>query len=69
MEKKGARTFFQEKKGARSFFDIPKEGGQHFFSKESRGLTLLFWGEKGSRTFVSQEFCFGFDIGQNGNGF
>ena len=64
--KKGVTTFFQEKKGGRGvFFDIPKERGQHFFRGKVGGLTLLFWGEKGSKTFfVSQEFHFGFDIGQ-----
>ena len=37
QRKKGGEDFFQDKKGARIFFDIPKEGGQHFFSRESRG--------------------------------
>ena len=58
-------TFFKKKRGARRFFDIPEEGAKLFFQAKVGGRTLFFWGEKWSRTFfVSQEFRFGFDIGQ-----
>ena len=64
--KKVARTFFKKKRGARRFFDIPEEGGKTFFSSESRGANTFFLGWKVVQEFffVSQEFRFGFDIGQ-----